>query len=533
MKNTILLAVLSIALAVSSCDQPEATSRLDEAGIIPLPSSISNSTGDFVFDSEVAIQLMGSGDELNTVGEYLATKLRPASGFEIPLGTESGNILLELKSGEASEGYELTIAQKKITISATSAVGLFYGVQTLIQVFPAEIENQSKVVTDWILPAGTIKDEPEFGYRAAMLDVARHFFPVKNVKQYIDELAVLKYNYLHLHLSDDQGWRIEIKSWPKLTEIGGSTEVGGTEGGFYTQEDYKEIVAYAAKHFITVIPEIDMPGHTNAALASYGELNPGVNLPDGDFSTMKDGKIDFDILDGDPKPAELYTGIEVGFSTLATNKDLTYQFVDDVIREISAITPGPYFHIGGDESHVTEKDDYIFFIEKAQEIVVKYNKISIGWDEIATSKLLKGSIAQFWAKEDNAKAAKEQGNQIIMSPAKKAYLDMQYDSTTRVGLHWASYIELDDAYNWDPATYVEGINKSDIIGVEAPIWTETLDKWEDVQYLVFPRISALAEVAWSTTGNRNWESYQKRVAQMGKRWEIKGIEFYKSPKVEW
>jgi hexosaminidase len=533
MKYTILFAVLSLALAVSSCDQQVSISRLDEAGIIPLPSSIKNSTGDFVVDAEAAIQLKGSGDELTNVGDYLASKIRPSSGFEIPVSKESGNIILELKSGEASEGYELIITKDDVTVSSTSAAGLFYGVQTLIQVFPFEIENQSKVVTEWILPAGTIIDEPEFAYRAAMLDVARHFYPVKNVKQYIDELAVLKFNYLHLHLSDDQGWRIEIKSWPKLTEIGSTTEVGGTEGGFFTQDEYKEIVAYAAKNFITIIPEIDMPGHTNAALSSYGELNPGVNLPDGDFSTMKEGKIDFDILDGNPVAAEIYTGIEVGFSTLATNKELTYQFVDDVIREISAITPGPYFHIGGDESHVTEKDDYIYFVERAQGIASKYNKISIGWDEIANTKLLPGSIAQFWAVEENAKLAKEQGNQIIMSPAKKSYLDMQYDSTTRVGLHWAAFIELDDAYNWDPSSYVEGINKTDILGVEAPIWTETLDKWEDVQYLVFPRISALAEVAWSTTGNRNWESYQKRVAQMGKRWEIKGIQFYKSPKVEW
>ncbi len=204
---------------------------------------------------------------------------------------------------------------------------------------------------------------PKYGYRGAMLDVARHFFTVDEVKKYIDLLAMYKINKLHLHLSDDQGWRIEIKSWPNLTNYGGSTEVGGGPGGFYTQEEYIELVSYAQERFITIIPEIDLPGHTNAALASYPELNCNGKSPD------------------------LYTGTEVGFSTLCANKEITFQFLDDVIREISEITPGPYFHIGGDESHVTKEEDYITFINRSQDMVLKYGKKVMGWDEIQNADL--------------------------------------------------------------------------------------------------------------------------------------------------
>jgi hexosaminidase len=366
---------------------------MEEAGLIPIPKTI-NSTGEsFLLGSDAAIEFKGSGSKLKNVGEYLSSRISPSTGFEMPVVESSGNIILELISGTASEAYELQIAESEVRITSTTEAGIFYGVQTLLQLFPVEIESKSLASVDWKLPTGTITDEPEFGYRGAMLDVARHFISIDDVKHYIDQMAKFKFNYLHLHLTDDQGWRIEIKSWPKLTEIGGSTEVGGGEGGFYSQEEYKELVAYAADRFITIVPEIDMPGHTNAALASYGELNPGVNLPDGDVTTVVAGEIDFDILDKNPLPAELYTGIEVGFSTLATNKELTYKFVEDVIREISAITPGPYFHIGGDESLVTKKPDYIYFVERTQDLVLKYGKISLGWDEIATGKLRPGSVS--------------------------------------------------------------------------------------------------------------------------------------------
>lgn len=530
MKKSIWSLLVASALALGGCKE---SPLLSDSAIIPLPQKINNGSGSFLLSPEMGIKLIGSAENLSGIGEHLAGKLRPATGFEIPVSMDAGEIVLELTDDEASEAYEIQISEDEVKISSSGEAGLFYGAQTLLQLFPSEIANATVQSGHWAIPTGSIKDEPTFGYRGAMLDVARHFISIEDVKYYIDQMARYKLNYLHLHLTDDQGWRIEIKSWPKLTEIGGSTEVGGGEGGFYTQDQYKEIVAYAAERFITVVPEVDMPGHTNSVLASYGELNPGVNLPDGDFSTVTKAPLEYEMQLKVPQASELYTGIEVGWSTFSTRLELTYAFVDSVTREISAITPGPYFHIGGDESHVTEKSDYIYFVERVQDIVSKYGKTSIGWDEVATAKLLPGNVAQFWAKEENALSAKDQGNQVLMSPSKKAYLDMQYDSTSRIGLHWAAYIELDSAYLWEPTEYVDGIRKKDILGVEAPLWTETVTNRADIDYLAFPRLTAIAEVAWTKKERRSWEGYRTRVAGHGKRWDIQGVGYYKSPKVTW
>jgi len=507
---------------------------MTEAGLIPLPQEVTNGSGTFQLTAESGIQLVGTSEKLTLIGESLANSLRPATGFEVPISKDSGDIVLELTGSDASEGYELVVSDQEVRIKASGEAGLFYGIQTLIQLFPAEIAHQTVQDVDWLLPQGKVADTPEFAYRGSMLDVARHFISVEDVKFYIDQMASMKFNYLHLHLTDDQGWRIEIKSWPKLTEIGGSTEVGGGKGGFYTQEEYKELVSYAAARYITIVPEVDMPGHTNSVLASYGELNPGVNLPIGQgLDSLNKKPLDYQLPLTAPQASQMYTGIEVGWSTFAPQLELTYAFVDSGVREISMMTPGPYFHIGGDESHVTEKEDYIYFVERVQDIVSKYNKTSMGWDEVATGKLLPGNVAQFWAKEENAMLAKNQGNKVLLSPAKKTYLDMQYDSLSRIGLHWAAYIELDSAYLWDPATYVKGLSKEDILGVEAPLWSETVTDRADINYLAFPRLAALAEVAWTKKEQRSWEGFSSRVPIQGNRWTIQGVDFYKSPKVTW
>jgi hexosaminidase len=329
------------------------------------------------------------------------------------------------------------------------------------------------------------------------------------VKQYIDQLALYKINYLHLHLSDDQGWRIEIKSWPKLTEIGGSTQVGGGPGGFYTQEEYADIVSYAAERFITIVPEIDMPGHTNAALASYAELN----------------------CDG--KATELYTGTRVGFSTLCTRKEITYTFVEDVIRELVELTPGPYFHVGGDESHVTELEDYIYFMNRVRKIVQKHGKKVIGWDEISHADLDSSDIAQYWASAENAGRALAKGARLIISPAKYAYLDMKYDSTTALGLNWAGYTEVDKAYAWEPLELIEGISQDQILGIESPLWSETIETLDEIEFLAFPRLIGHAEIGWSDPQARSWESYRKRLADHAGMLDALGIDFYRSDLVDW
>jgi hexosaminidase len=341
-----------------------------------------------------------------------------------------------------------------------------------------------------------------------MLDVARHFFPVKDIKRMIDLIALYKINILHLHLSDDQGWRIEIKKYPKLARVGGQTQVGGGKGGYYTQKEYTEIVNYAAERYITVIPEIDMPGHTNAALVSYPELNCSKRVP------------------------KLYTGKRVGFSSLCTSREGTYKFVSDVLKELSALTPGPYLHIGGDESNATKLPAYIHFENRIQEIVQSLGKTAIGWDEISKADL-KGGVVQYWSNAQNALRGVQKGAKVIMSPASYAYMDMKYNPETELGLHWAGYVNVDKAFNWDPASLVPGIEKENILGVEAPLWTETITSISEMEYMVFPRLPGYAEIGWSNPANRDWEEYKLRLAQQGSRWKALGISYYASDLIPW
>jgi len=508
------ISALLFSIVLFSCTTRTQKDLLQES-IIPKPASVIATNSSFVLSETSVIYYQSSSDDLKSIGNYLAEIVNPSTGFNIQVkGIDQtpgkGNIYLELseQTDLNNEAYSISITEDLVTISG-KAEGIFRGIQTLRQILPAKIESKSIQEGPWEIATGTITDKPSYSYRGAMLDVARHFFTVDEVKRYIDLLAIYKLNALHLHLSDDQGWRIEIKSWPNLTAYGGSTEVGGESGGFYTQDQYKDLVSYAMDRFITIIPEIDMPGHTNAALASYAELN----------------------CDG--KATDLYTGTEVGFSTLCTDKEITYQFIDDVVRELSEITAGPYIHIGGDESHVTPLEDYIPFVNRVQEIVVNHGKKVLGWDEIALSTLVPDAVVQYWAKAENAQKGVEQGAKVLISPATKTYLDMQYDSTTRWGLHWAAYIEVDDAYNWDPASLAPGIEKENILGVESPIWSETLTNIKEVEYMAFPRILCNAEVAWTDKSERNWEEFKFRLGKQCSRFDALNINYYPSTRVPW
>lgn len=528
LSNLILLIIFG--LGIISC--AEKATPLSENNIIPKPLSVTEAGGSFTLTNETKLVALGNASEINPVIEIFQSLIKPSTGFDLQAAEsgESNVIVFEIESAsQKSPGeYAISIDENSIKITASNGEGLFNGLQTLGQLMPASLEGKDLATEKIKIGAGQIQDKPEYAYRGFMLDVARHFFSVEDVKHVIDLVSKYKINFLHLHLSDDQGWRIEIKSWPLLTEIGSKTEVGGGEGGFYTQEQYKDIVAYAQSKFITVVPEIDMPGHTNSALAAYGQLNPGITVPEK-------GAVPFDRteLGVDGMATPLYTGIEVGFSTLDTDKDITYQFVDDVIRELVEMTPGPYIHIGGDESLVTELEDYIPFMEKAQAIVTKYGKKSLGWDEIAHAKLEPGAVAQYWAKAENAVLAINQGNQVLISPATRTYLDMQYDSTTQLGLHWAAYIELDDAYNWDPTELDSAVKRENILGVEAPLWSETITNREEIEFMLFPRLAAIAEVAWTKKDLRNWDSFSERLKKHTARWDAMGLNYYKSPKLVW
>lgn len=469
--------------------------------VIPAPRSHSFADGSFNITEQSTITI-SNDPEIAAIAEMLAGYFQQSAGLEIKIA-DTGNIKLQLDedTGLGDEGYELSIRSDRLILRAHQPVGLFYGVQTLRQLISAP---QNGTVS---LPALSITDSPRFAWRGAMLDVARHFFCVKDVKRYIDLISHYKINRLHLHLTDDQGWRIEIKSWPKLTEIGAQTQVNGGGGGFYTQEQYKEIVDYASSRYVMIIPEIDTPGHTNAALASYPELNVSEEAPDP------------------------YEGTEVGFSSLGINMKVTYQFLDDVIRELAAITPGPYIHIGGDEAKSTPEEDYKLFIKRIQEIVYSHNKIPSGWAEIGETELDSRTIAQHWFGAAY-QGAKEQGCKIILSPANKTYLDIKYDETSPLGLDWVGLVSVKDSYDWEPGSYMEKLEEGDILGLEFPIWTETLLTMKDIEFMAFPRLPGLAELAWSTEG-RSWDEYKHRLARHGKHMEKMDINFFKSPDVDW
>jgi hexosaminidase len=527
MRNDLLLvASIGIAMLSSACGpnraprtpEPRVGGQAARHSVIPLPAAIDISTGPSFAITPTTVIVYEPSDDSRVgstaaqLGRLLASALpapppvRPASGFP-----PAGSILLSARAVNANlgdEGYELTIAADGVRIAASTAAGLFYGVQTFRQLLPWSIEYQAARPHPIAVPPGKIQDRPRFVWRGAMLDVARHFFGVDDVKRYIDLIALYKINRLHLHLSDDQGWRIEIKSWPNLTAHGAQTEVGGGAGGFYSQAQYADIVKYAHERFITIVPEIDMPSHTNAALASYPELN----------------------CDGKAPP--LYTGIEVGFSTLCVDKDVTYTFIADIVREIAALTPGPYFHIGGDENQKLTPEQFRTFIERVQSIVQKQGKEVVGWGDIAPATLLPTTIVQHWRPEaSHVDAAK--GNKLIVSPASKSYLDMKYDKTTALGLNWAGEIEVRTAYDWDPVSSLASHRAERIVGIEAPLWTETVAATADLDFMAFPRLPALAEIAWSSLQSKQWDDFRARLALHGPRWSALGVNFYRSPQIAW
>lgn len=483
---------------------------IGELALIPLPVSVSSDTGHLHLTGTTRIV---AAHDAQAVAQLLALDLRSSTGYSVDVTDEepaTGDIqlLLDPGMGEGDEAYHLQVSGDGIEITAAGAAGLFYGSQTLLQLLPASVQSATVVEgVDWRVPMVTIEDHPRFTWRGAMLDVARHFFSVEDVKRFIDQMARYKLNRFHIHLTDDQGWRIHIESWPDLTAIGGSSEVGGGPGGFYTQAEFTEIVAYAAARHIQVVPEIDMPGHINAALASYGELNP------------------------DGEPTEPYTGIDVGFSSLWLDGEITAQFVADVLGEVAALTPGPHLHIGGDEAAATEQDDYVAFLQEVQGFVTAQGKTLVGWEEIGNAPLAEPFVAQYWRSTDDALAAAAQGGQVIVSPSQHAYLDMMYDADSPIGTFWAGFTDVEDAYGWDPV--LDGLTEGQILGIESCLWTETVATRDDIDYLTFPRLLGHAEIAWSPAPASSWDAYRVRLAHHGARLDAMGIAFYRSPLVDW
>jgi hexosaminidase len=491
----------------------------NRVAIVPRPASIQERGGTpfSLRDSSWIVTDAGGNADVTRVANMLAMFLRAGTGYTVNVGDASqplsrGGIRLRLDAGRTDlgeEGYALAVTPDSVAITAARPAGVFHGMQSLRQLLPYQAEQDMALsdTSSWKVPAVSIVDAPRYAWRGAMLDVARHFFTVDEVKQYIDLLALYKLNRLHLHLSDDQGWRIEIKSRPTLTSMGSATQVGGGPGGFYTQADYADIVRYAADRFVTIVPEIDMPAHINSALVAFPQLSCG------------------------KRAAAEYTGTEVGFSALCPDKPESFALVDDVVREIASMTPGPYFHIGGDEVQALTPEQYAAFIEHVQGIVTKYGKTMVGWDEIQKARLEPSSIVQLWRPESEKTSA--QGHKMILSPATKLYIDMQYTPSTELGQHWAAYVEPRTTYDWDPALLSPGIAESDILGIEAPLWSETIRNITAAMYLAVPRIPAAAEVGWTPQAARNWNDFRQRIAMHAPRWRLLGINYYPSAQIPW
>ena len=514
------LRILFILFFIFTSCSPKIKTNLDLVPLIPIPNSSTSRGASFVITEKTKLSFDKSNKDLKLISQNFREVWRSITSYDLSLDQTRSEILIEIDNSKLTdkEAYVLDISKNNIKLIGSSAEAVFRGIKTLEQLL--RLQHSIKLIDKpIIIPTGKISDKPKYSYRGSMLDVARHFFSVDDVKNYIDLLALYKFNYLHLHLSDDQGWRIEIKSWPKLTEYGGSTQVGGKPGGFYTQSEYVEIINYAEENYITIIPEIDIPGHTNSALASYSELNCN------------------------NKATKLYTGTEVGFSSLCLEREETFKFLDDVIREITNLTPGPYFHIGGDETHATSEQDYLIFIKSTLEIVKKYGKTGMGWADIAKAQIPKSTLIQYWSRTDkdsirNKKAIQEvligvdKGANIVMSPASLAYMDMKYNDSTKLGLTWAGIINTKKAYDWLPENLIPR-NKNRILGIEAPLWTETAENFEELTFLAFPRIIGYSEIGWSQTSQRKWIDYRERLAHHGKLLKNLSIVFYESPMIDW
>ncbi|MCL1869289.1 MAG: beta-N-acetylhexosaminidase [Promicromonosporaceae bacterium] len=403
------------------------------------------------------------------------------------------------------EAYTLEVRPDGVTVVAARPVGLLHGLRTFAQLVTRELTA----------PAVVVHDAPRYPWRGLTLDVVRHWFGPDVLRRVVDLAGAYKLRVLHLHLTDDQGWRLEIPSRPALTAVSGGTQVGGpvAEGtrGFLTAEEFRDLQEYAAARFVEIVPEIDLPGHTNAACHALGELRP----------------------DGQPVPA--YGGIEVGFSRLWIDNPATAPFVRDVLGDVAAMTLGPHVHVGGDEALSLDAPEYAALVGLALDAVRAAGKTPVAWQEAAPA-AGSGTLLQFWDPRADAAPflrAAAAGARFVMSPASRAYCDMKYDAAHPIGLDWMGYVELRDAYDWDPETAVPGLPADAVEGVAAALWTETVETPDHLFSMLLPRLPALAEVAWTAAGGRGWEGFRDRVAAHPRAWDAQGWAWHPTPQVAW
>ncbi|MHA7245780.1 family 20 glycosylhydrolase [Arthrobacter tecti] len=547
--------------AAQPTEPPTPAEAASKISLIPRPANVSTLAKDAVtLNANSVIRALPNDPDAVEAAHQLAERLRAVTGFELPVGAriaarDGSTIELSTRAdGEEPEGYELTVERRRIKISAGTAEGLFRGATTLWQLLPPEIESDSVVAgTEWSVPAVHIADEPRYSYRGAMLDVARRFYEVADVKRFIDQMAEYKLNVLHLHLTDDQGWRFVVNGRPELTEIGASTQSGwapGTGGPwFYTKDQFSEIVHYAADRFIEIVPEVDGPGHSTAAKASLPEVN----------------------CDGEAVAP--YSGFDIGLPPVCLQpegREEVREYLQDVLTAASQQSSSDIVHIGGDEvpSITTEQMDW--YVRTASKVVTDEGKRVMGWSQIGEGTLAPGTLLQWWADGgDQASIGTEneteevrhlreglaQGAQVIASPADRAYLDMKYDASVPYGLSWAGLVDLQKAYEWNPISVtsssdgtVQLVTEDQVAGVEAALWADraysgstslptSLEQFIPpavyTDFMTFPRMPAIAEIGWSPAEGKSFEDFERRIVDHGLRWDAAGIGYYRAPDVPW
>jgi hexosaminidase len=517
--------------------------------IIPQPAEVRLGTGEFVITPATSIVVSGTDPEVKRVASMLNLELKRVAGFELKIVSAPSKNAIHFKlmadPSLGKEGYRLKVGYEDVEVSANQPAGLFYGLQSLLQLLPPQIESKTLVTNiKWNLPVVEIKDVPRFGWRGQMLDVSRHFFTKKEVMEMIDDMAKYKYNLMHFHLTDDQGWRIEIKSYPKLTTVGAwnvkkegqfhaFSKPGPNEprdyGGFYTQEDIKELVKYAKDRYVDILPEIDVPGHSMAAVASYPDLSctPGtyvVNSGDGFMDWHAGGKFTARID-----------------NTLCPANENVYTFLDKVFEEVAALFPFEYIHMGGDEcaKNFWEKSQQIkelmareklkdmhevqsYFVGRVSKIVGSKGKKMIGWDEILEGGLVKSAAVMSWRGTKGGIEAAKMGHEVVMTPNEFVYVDyMQGDALMEP--HVYASLRLKKTYQFDPVP--AGVDPKLIKGGQANIWTEQIYNMRHMRYMVWPRGFAIAEALWSPKANMNWNTFIPRVENHFQRFDAAGKKY--------
>lgn len=409
--------------------------------------------------------------------------------------------------GSASEErYSFDSTGGRVVLRAATPVAAARALSTMDQLL------ELTELGTWAIPAVRVADAPRYPWRGLSLDLARHFFGPEDLRRVISLMARYKLNVLHLHLTDDQGWRLDVPGRPELAALGSRTSVGGGPGGYLTMADLHEIQAYAAVRGILVVPEVDVPGHTNAALHAVPALNP----------------------DGVARPE--YTGIEVGFSTLDPSLPATDDFLRDVFGAVAEGTWGNFVHLGGDEAHGTSKEDYEAVVSRAAQILREAGKTPVGWQEFASSPASREGVVQVWDTSldlEPVRRAAEEGALVVLSPATHVYLDMKFHEGFPLGLEWAGRFEVREAYDWEPEEAVPGLDPSAILGVEGAVWTETLSTFDELSTMLLPRLLAVCEVAWTRPELRGWDDFAARVAAHQPMWRRLRLSWYPSPQVPW